>query len=312
MHTTHRYIHKYDCASNFTYSYSFTQCIELHVARMYTQFCGSFPRVIRGWAGLLQRLGEGVGFRISVRAGDYPPKREDRLCDTSSCLFSGYPDLFPGVKRPGRDVDHSPPFGVVFENEWVCTTAFHPVSLSDVSGTTLPPPIFDIQRGGGGGTPAWWCVDPAPLQSWAANVVSFWISRTGKQGMESYKESFVKLPLLTPGRKWVDSSLLRGSSGECNNPFLWRPVAGKGRKGEDRIHTRKAYGRNIGIAPIVLYLNWGECWTSCHGRFAPGKKRRCQLNRRLNVSQRRSGRFGAEERPLSLPGLELPIVHPVS
>jgi hypothetical protein len=57
----------------------------------------------------------------------------------------------------------------------------------------------------------------------------------------------------------VGSSLLRGSSEELNDTFLWRPVVGKGRKDEVRIHARKAYGGNIGVAPPVLFLNGGEC-----------------------------------------------------
>jgi hypothetical protein len=33
-------------------------------------------------------------------------------------LFSSYQSSFPGVKRPGCDVDHSPSFSVEVTNEW--------------------------------------------------------------------------------------------------------------------------------------------------------------------------------------------------
>jgi hypothetical protein len=36
--------------------------------------------------------------------------------------ISGYRGSFPGVKRPGRDVDHSPPFGAEVKNEWSYTS----------------------------------------------------------------------------------------------------------------------------------------------------------------------------------------------
>ena len=35
------------------------------------------------------------------------PKRTDRLWGPHSLLFQGYRVSFPGIKRPGRDVDHS-------------------------------------------------------------------------------------------------------------------------------------------------------------------------------------------------------------
>jgi hypothetical protein len=61
----------------------------------------------------------------------------------------------------------------------------------------------------------------------------------GSREWSLIRESFVKFPLVTPGRKWEGSSLLRGSSAGWNNTFLWRPVMGKGKV---RIHARKVYG----------------------------------------------------------------------
>jgi hypothetical protein len=39
--------------------------------------------------------------------------------------------FFPGVKRPGQEVDHSPPSSAKVKNEWSCTTA-PPVCLLGV------------------------------------------------------------------------------------------------------------------------------------------------------------------------------------
>jgi hypothetical protein len=45
------------------------------------------------------------------------PKRPDWLWTPASLLFSGYLDSFPGVRQPGRDVDHSPPPSAEVKNE---------------------------------------------------------------------------------------------------------------------------------------------------------------------------------------------------
>jgi hypothetical protein len=45
--------------------------------------------------------GEGVGFRV--------PNCPDRLWSPPNLLSKGYRELLPGVKRPGREADHSPP-----------------------------------------------------------------------------------------------------------------------------------------------------------------------------------------------------------
>jgi hypothetical protein len=39
-------------------------------------------------------------------------------------LFVVHWDSFSELKRPGRDVDHSPPCGVEAKNEWNCTSTF--------------------------------------------------------------------------------------------------------------------------------------------------------------------------------------------
>jgi hypothetical protein len=44
------------------------------------------------------------------------PQRPDRLRGPTSLLSNGYRGLFPGVKRPGREADHSPPTSVEVKN----------------------------------------------------------------------------------------------------------------------------------------------------------------------------------------------------
>jgi hypothetical protein len=48
----------------------------------------------------------------------FSPKRPHRLWGPPSLLFNGYRRSFPVLKRPGRDVDHSPPSSVRVKNEW--------------------------------------------------------------------------------------------------------------------------------------------------------------------------------------------------
>jgi hypothetical protein len=44
------------------------------------------------------------------------------MCDPARLLFYGYRNYFPGLKRPGRDSGHSPPFSAEVKNEWSCTS----------------------------------------------------------------------------------------------------------------------------------------------------------------------------------------------
>jgi hypothetical protein len=43
----------------------------------------------------------------------------DRLWGPPSLLFYWYQIYFPRVKRPGREIDHSPPSSAEFKNEWI-------------------------------------------------------------------------------------------------------------------------------------------------------------------------------------------------
>jgi hypothetical protein len=86
--------------------------------------------------------------------GDWSPDRgweffsrpcADRLWAPPSLLPSGYGVLFPcGVKRPGREVDHSPPSSDDL-NAWSYTPTLplclHGVVLSQSTETTLPLPF---------------------------------------------------------------------------------------------------------------------------------------------------------------------------
>lgn len=46
----------------------------------------------------------------------------NRLWRLPSLLFNGYRGFFPGVKRTGRQVNHSPPSSDDIKNKWSCTT----------------------------------------------------------------------------------------------------------------------------------------------------------------------------------------------
>jgi hypothetical protein len=73
------------------------------------------------------------------------------------------------------------------------------------------------------------------------------------------------------------------------------------------VHAIKKYGGNSGTAPLILNdsVRWRECLTSFFGRFIP-------LNRRLDVSQRRSGYFGEEKNILPIKGDKLRTVRPLA
>jgi len=50
------------------------------------------------------------------------PKRPDQFCCTPNLLSDGYRGTFPGVKRPGRDADYSPPTIAEVKSEWIYTS----------------------------------------------------------------------------------------------------------------------------------------------------------------------------------------------
>ena len=46
---------------------------------------------------------------LNTAGGEIFRTHPDRLCDPPRFLYNGYWVSFPGVKRPGRGVDHPPP-----------------------------------------------------------------------------------------------------------------------------------------------------------------------------------------------------------
>ena len=70
----------------------------------------------------------GWGYRFSSCR-----KNSDRLWGPPSLLFSLYRSLFPGIKRPGLDIDLSLPSTVEVKNEWSYTSPpLRPHSLDGV------------------------------------------------------------------------------------------------------------------------------------------------------------------------------------
>jgi len=48
----------------------------------------------------------------------FPPPRLDGLWGPQSLLSNGYLCLHPGVKRPGREAEHSPPPSTEVKDAW--------------------------------------------------------------------------------------------------------------------------------------------------------------------------------------------------
>jgi hypothetical protein len=75
-----------------------------------------------GIAQPVQWLGYGLDNRSSItgkgRDFFFLRPRLYRLWGPLSILFNGYRDSFPGVKRPEREADHSPPSSAEVKNVW--------------------------------------------------------------------------------------------------------------------------------------------------------------------------------------------------
>jgi hypothetical protein len=94
---------------------------------------------------------EGVGIAWSVaarRSGVWIPETQDiylfsttdRVWGPPSLPFNGYWDSFPGLMRPGREVDHPHPPRTEVKNEWSCTSSRTNAFIA-WTGTTLHLPF---------------------------------------------------------------------------------------------------------------------------------------------------------------------------
>jgi hypothetical protein len=67
--------------------------------------------------------GREVGVRVLVRSKMFSsPRHPDQFWGPPSLLFNGYRGFSPGIKRPGREADHSPPTSANVKNTWIHTS----------------------------------------------------------------------------------------------------------------------------------------------------------------------------------------------
>ena len=75
-------------------------------------------------AGIAYSLIDGPGFEFRQGKLVFPsPKRPDSVWDPPSLLDSGYGCSVLEIKRPGSDVDTSPPSSAEVKNEWIYTSS---------------------------------------------------------------------------------------------------------------------------------------------------------------------------------------------
>jgi len=72
-----------------------------------------------GWTLLVSNLGRDKRWFLFSSKPSIP------AVELTQLVFNGYRVSFPRLKRPGRDVDHSPPSSVVVKNEWSHTPAIY-------------------------------------------------------------------------------------------------------------------------------------------------------------------------------------------
>ena len=77
------------------------------------------------------------GYESCLGERDLFPKYPNRLWDPLSFLPTGYRCSWPGVNRPGHDVDNSSPSSAEVKNEWSYTTTppiwFHDVDKENIN-----------------------------------------------------------------------------------------------------------------------------------------------------------------------------------
>jgi hypothetical protein len=88
-----------------------------------SSLCGSRDSVV-GIATTYRLDDRGVGVRVPVESRIFSsPDRPDRLLRSTQPPIQWVPGaLSPGVKRPGRGVDHSPPTSAEVKKMWIYTS----------------------------------------------------------------------------------------------------------------------------------------------------------------------------------------------
>jgi hypothetical protein len=83
-------------------------------------FSGSWDSVV-GIVTVYRLDDQGVGVQVPEESSVFSsPRHPDWLWDPPSLLFNGYQVFFsPGVKRPGREADHSPPTSAEVKKTWL-------------------------------------------------------------------------------------------------------------------------------------------------------------------------------------------------
>jgi hypothetical protein len=77
-------------------------------------------------------IGIVTGYRLDNRGSGIfsPPRHPDRAWGPPSLLSNGYREaVSPGVKRLGREADHSPPASAEIKKIWICTST-HPYAFT--------------------------------------------------------------------------------------------------------------------------------------------------------------------------------------
>ena len=101
-------------------------------------FHAESPKIIVTTPRNLRLRDEESGFLIPIR---FFCSSERPNWDPRSILFSGYLGVFPGLNRPGYEVNHSSPFSVEVKNKWNCTSTLHGVDREKCT-RKLPMKIF--------------------------------------------------------------------------------------------------------------------------------------------------------------------------
>jgi hypothetical protein len=99
----------------------YTPSSEINLHNRRTAVVQSVKRLATGWTTVRLKFEARVGSRSFTS-----PYRPDRLQGTLSLLSNGYRGSLPGIKRPEREADHSPPASAEVKETWIYTSlCFH-------------------------------------------------------------------------------------------------------------------------------------------------------------------------------------------